>query len=60
MSNKKCPYYQGLCGLDKEEKTLCYTDAPECDLYQTNIKEASMPEKTRNMKGRAYDERSKK
>ena len=37
MSKKQCPFYQGLCGLDEKEQTLCYSDAPYCSTYLEHI-----------------------
>ena len=30
--DKKCPYYQGVCSLNKS--ILCYTSSEYCDIYK--------------------------
>lgn len=37
MNNiEKCPYYQGVCGLN--EDFICYTSADSCDIYRDYIR----------------------
>ena len=33
----KCPYYQGVCGLDERYICYCSFEFKHCDIFKTNI-----------------------
>ena len=35
MSDKQCPFYQGVCGID--ESILCYCSSSSCDIYRDYV-----------------------
>ena len=43
-SDMKCPYYQGVCGLN--ENFVCYTDASTCDIYRDYLESKNRKENT--------------
>lgn len=49
MSDKQCPFYQGVCGID--ESIVCYCSSASCDIYRDYVSE----EKLRMTKERAIE-----
>jgi len=35
MSEKQCPFYQGVCGID--ESIVCYCSSVSCDIYRDYV-----------------------
>ena len=37
MEENKCPYYQGVCGIDEQYLCYCSSNYVECDIYNKHI-----------------------